>query len=162
MNYEELEDRVDGIDATGLVTKIAAEFEGLQIAELAKLMDKAGAYKDRMKKEAVMAQLRWDVIRKIVIPNKLDEMGMDSAKIKGVGTVSKRADAYCNVKAGCQEDLMNWLRDNGYADLIRPNVNSSSLKAFIKELFNEGKEIPSDIVNFTPFTYVAITHRPKG
>jgi len=41
--------------------------------------------------------------------------------------------------------LHDWLRENGYADLLVENVNSATLSAVMRELEDEGGELPESI-----------------
>ena len=49
------------------------------------------------------------------------------------------------------------MKDNGFGDLIKDFVHSSTLKAFLKEQFREGEDLPEEIFSFLPYSYVAIT-----
>ncbi|MBT8489905.1 MAG: hypothetical protein KJN62_02535 [Deltaproteobacteria bacterium] len=42
-------------------------------------------------------------------------------------------------------NLHDWLRENGYADLLVENVNSATLSAVMRELEDEGGDIPDSI-----------------
>lgn len=100
----------------------------------------------------------FDTLRLRVIPEKLDEMGLDNVKITGVGRVSITADAYCSVVADQKFRLYDWLRDNDHEDLIQDNVNSGTLKAFIKEQIKAGNDVPDDtIINFIPYDRASVT-----
>ena len=112
---------------------------------------------DEAKKVSSELQKEWDKLRKELIPEKMDEMGIDSVRLKGIGTISLRADAYASVKSGHAQDLQEWLRSHDHAELVVSTVNSSTLKAFLKEQVREGEPIPDDYVNFTPYTYATIT-----
>ena len=129
------------------------EYKDMSIAQLASHMKSVKEDLEVSKAHTSGLQKEWDTLRKIVIPEKLDEMGLDS----GVGTVSKRYDAYCTIVPGAQDSLQIWLQERGDGDIVKPTVNSSTLKAHMKELFSEGEEIPEAYVNFSPYTYVAIT-----
>jgi len=102
-------------------------------------------------------QKDWDALRKKWIPEKMEELGIESVRITGVGTVSERTDAYCSVPAANRQALYEWLEEHDHKDLITDTVNSSTLKAFVKEQILLGNEIPDGIIKFEPYTYVAIT-----
>ena len=88
----------------------------------------------------------------------MEEMGLESARIKGVGTLSLATDAYCTTPADARLDLQEWLRAHDAGDLIQETVNASTLKAFCKEQIGKGNDIPP-MVKFTPYTYAKITGR---
>lgn len=129
------------------INDLAAEFKKLQ-----KEHDEAKA-----KASEIYAQL--EQIRKYDIPSKMEEMGTDSIRLKGIGTVGLRYDAYVSAQPGHQDQLKEWLSNEGHGDLIKDTVNSSTLKALVKEMFKNGQEIPDEIVKFEPYTYAVITNK---
>lgn len=98
-----------------------------------------------------------ELLTKTLIPEEMDSMEVSSMNIKGVGRLGLRADAYCTVPAANKERLYEWLRDNDFEALISETVNSSTLKAFMKEQILEGNDVPDEIVNFSPYTMATIT-----
>lgn len=98
-----------------------------------------------------------DYLRLTRIPELLDEMGITSVKLKGIGTLGTRFEASC--KTEDKEALLKWLRKYGYEDLISTDtVNSSTLKSFITNQIREKEKIPpASIVKFTPFEMAVIT-----
>lgn len=133
------------------------DFENMTLEQLATRMKRTAELLKDAKADSAQLQKEWDALRKQYIPDKMDEMGIESVRISGVGTVSQRTDAYCTTPAANREALMDWLEAHDHADLISETVNASTLKAFMKEQMMEGNDVPDDIVNFTPYTYVAIT-----
>ena len=142
MNYEELE----------------AKYAGSSISDLGTaLRDLKSAYKAASDaKTALGAEI--DFLAKNKMVEVMDEMGVSSLNLKGIGRLSIRGDAYCSVVGGMKEDLFQWMRDNGFDSLISETVNSSTLKAFIKEQTIEGNDVPDEtIVKFTPYSMVSLT-----
>ena len=105
------------------------------------------------------AQKAFDKIRKQELPDLLEELGVESMRVKGIGTVSLATDAYTSLKKENKPAGFKWLKDNGYGDVIKDDVNSSTMKALLKDLVRQGIEFPDDIFTFTPFTYAKITLR---
>lgn len=50
---------------------------------------------------------------------------------------------YASIKAECKEAAFQWLRENGYGDLIKEQVNTQSLTSLYKELDDNG-ELPEE------------------
>lgn len=96
----------------------------------------------------------YDLIRMNEIPDVMDETGVGSINIKGVGTVYLTDDMY--VSFPDKEAGYGWLEDNGFGDIIKPYVFPQTLKAFVKEQLGDGNEIPEDVFKVTPFTRAAI------
>jgi hypothetical protein len=98
-----------------------------------------------------------DYLRLTRIPELLDEMGITSVKLKGIGTLGTRFEASCSTQD--KEALLKWLRKHGYEDLIATDtVNSSTLKSFITNQIRDKEKIPpAKIVKYTPFEMAVIT-----
>ena len=134
------------------------DYSNFTLEELALKMKTIKSELDAAKSISGELQATWDELRKKWLVDKMEEMGIESVRITGVGTVSQRVDAYCTVPAASKRALYDWLQEHDFGDLITDTVNSSTLKAWMKEQTLKGNEVPSDeIVKFTPYTYVAIT-----
>lgn len=96
-----------------------------------------------------------DGLRLIRIPNEMERLELRSTTFEGLGRVQLAADLYCSVKAGCKDQVNQWLTDQGLEDMIIPTVNSSSLKALVRRRIAEGVEVP-EFLNVTPFTRASI------
>jgi hypothetical protein len=102
-------------------------------------------------------QKEFDDIRKIQLPEAMEAAGMESTRLPNIGTISMRTDAYASIRGGQQDEAYEWMKNNGFGDLIKDFVHSSTLKAFLKEQFREGEQLPEDIFTFSPYSYAAIT-----
>ena len=102
-------------------------------------------------------QKEFDHLRKVTLPEAMEEEGIESVRVSGVGTVQLRSDAYVSIRTGMKEEAYQWLEDNEYGSLIAPYVQPSTLKAFCKEQIKEGVELPDDLFSFEPYTYAVIT-----
>lgn len=51
---------------------------------------------------------------------------------------------YASPKADRKYELYQWLKDNGYGDMVQETVHSRTLSAFVKELLDEG-ELPPEL-----------------
>lgn len=123
--------------------------------ELSAEMQKIRVGKDALEAELKIINAHYDVLRLESIPNKMDEEGVERVSYEGIGRVGLTADMYVSVAD--KPGLYEWLEDNGFGDLIQPVVNASTLKAFIKGRMKDGKEVPAEYVNVTPFTRASIT-----
>lgn len=138
------------------MSQFEEKYKGVSIAKLAKAMVKLRDKHDKQKEAAALTWSEVDYLRFIAIPKALDSAGLESVKVPGVGRVGLRPDASC--KTIDPIALVDWLKDHDHGDLAKPTVNSSSLKALIKELIREGEEIPGDdIIEFKPFEFAVIT-----
>ena len=118
-----------------------------------------------------------DIIRLRVVPMRFAQDGCTSFRVEGVGRLSLTKDAYCTQLKDKQAELFEWMRANDYGDLIKDTINPSSLKALVKELFEDvtkdaaefdiatlEEEPPktkfdeiTELVKFTPFMRASVT-----
>jgi len=133
-----------------------AKWKNKKLDTIAKRMKELAVMRKELEDQATLIYKEWDCIRKMVIPRKLEEMGLEKATVTGVGTVGLRGDMFSRTVD--KEGLADWLRAHEAGDLIQPTVNGSTLKSFLKELIEKGEELPDDdLVAITPYTYAVIT-----
>lgn len=130
---------------------------GYDIKELGELFIEIKNELCAAQRHKTILQEQFDRIRLQIIPDKMDEMGIDSVKIKGVGRLGLTADAYTGIEPDHKIAAYQWLRDNGFEDTIKPTINGSTLKALLKEQMRSGEVIPDDLFKFTPFMRASVT-----
>lgn len=117
----------------------------LQMKALQKRMDNGKELLATLQKE-------YDQLRLHDIPNAMSEM--DTSSIKGEwGRCTLTGDLTIKVKE--KEELHKWLKDNNFADLIVPQVNAMTLKAWVKEQLISGGgviPVPEQIIVISPFS----------
>lgn len=132
-----------------MFTKEELEKKGL--SELVQLFRGAKDDLERVKEEQATAQEFYDMLRFDVLPKKMEEADMtattitteDGEKLK----VRVQDELYASVLAERRDAAYSWLEENGYGDLIKPTVNSSTLKAFAKEQLKDGAGLPDELFN---------------
>ena len=141
---------------------IGEDTEGAELVKRGKIPDIAFALKDeKIKHETAKAlttalQKRMDVLSLTVLPELLEEQGIESMVVAGLGRVQVTADIRCSVLADNRVKLEKWLTDNGHESLIGSTVNASTLKAFIKEMIKNKESWPTDIVKVEPYYRTSI------
>jgi len=110
-------------------------------------------YKKEQLKELNKA---YDKMRLEEIPNLMDDEGIEKVSVEGVGTLYLTSDVYASIPAPSRDGAFEWLRDHGYGDLVKETVNSSTLKAFVKGVFERGENLPEEMFKVTPFTRASI------
>lgn len=91
------------------------------------------------------------------IPDMLNEQGTRSMGIEGLGTFTMATDV--KLSKDKPELWMDWLKDHGHGEAIKETIHSSTEKAVVKTLLNEGVELPDHIlVEEVPY----ITFRKKA
>lgn len=134
-----------------------AVYDGMSLIELIKEMRRIQTEKDEVESDLKQYNKHFDFLRITKIPQVMEDEGIKNMNVEGVGRVSLTADMHVSVKAEMKEAFYLWLRDNGREDLIQPTVNSSTLKATVKNMVKKGEEIPDDLLNVSPFTRASIT-----
>jgi len=58
-------------------------------------------------------------------------------------TFRPEVKTYASIRAECKEEAFAWLKENGYGDLVKEQVNAQSLTSLYKEL-DENGELPEE------------------
>lgn len=133
------------------------EMKAMDITELGELFANFKAALGDLKEKSAEIQKEFDILRKEILPEKMDEVGFDNVNITDVGRISLRAEMYASIIADKKEEGYEWLRENGHGDMIKPTVNNSTFKAFCKEQMSEGVELPDEFFSVTPYTMATLT-----
>jgi predicted nucleic acid-binding Zn-ribbon protein len=74
-----------------------------------------------------------------------------------------QSKVYASAVPERKQELYEWLKENGYGDLVYETVNANSLAAFVREQLEESDELPeglSELVNVYEETTVGIRKAP--
>lgn len=149
------------------------------IPELAKLQVAAESCYDIAHSANSPAHGLLEAVRKNVLPQVMENAQVEKVRVTGVGTVSIRSDLFVTsikdttikappldaagdpiVDAQADDfvpiDYKEWLIRGGHGSLIQDTVNASSLKALVKGMIKDGKEVPSELFKTTPVSYSVI------
>lgn len=133
-----------------------AQFLGMSPTDLVKSFGKAKADKEAADEEAKARTAVYDFLRLVKIPSVFEEQEIKILKVDGVGRCQLAGDMYTAVVSGKKDDAFTFLRDTGRGDLIKEEVNASTLKAMLKDMVLKGEDIPEDIFKITPFTRASL------
>lgn len=132
------------------------KYAGKSLAELAQAMkDVKGRYDDTKAQNSEVYK-EFDFLRLVLVPNMMEEMGLSSTNVKGVGRLTIAADLHASIPAAVRDQGYDWLRQNGHEALIKETVNASTFKAFCKEQIREGEELP-EFFKVEPFDRASLT-----
>jgi hypothetical protein len=131
-------------------------YDDYTVTELAELMVGMKSQLDNLNRAKADLQKRYDKVRLQVIPNKMEDMGVTSMNITGVGRLGVTSDIEISVLAEDRDRVYEWLREQGHGDLVNDYVWPQTLKALVKEQIREGNEI-DDHIKITPFARASIT-----
>lgn len=122
--------------------------------ELIRLMADAKVRKEAADEEKKMRDAEYDVLRIERVPEAMEGAGIENVRLEGIGRVSLTGDMW--VKVADKGGFFGWLKKHKLGDLIVPQVNGSTLKAFVKGRMKAGKEVPESL-KVTPYTRASIT-----
>lgn len=131
-------------------------FEGMTYPQLAGEMVERKKLISRLDGELKLEKEKFDVLRLKVIPDKMDDEGMSSLNIRGLGRLGLSLDVHAGILAKDRELWYEWLNLNGHEALVKLNVNAQTQKAFIKEQLEAGNPLP-DFVKAEPFYRASVT-----
>lgn len=133
-----------------LTTKNTFKELALAMYTIKSEIDELGAAKTKLQKQ-------FDILRHGIVPEKLEDEGMQNITIKGIGRLGASPMLQVSVPAGNREKLEEWMYDNDFGELVKGTINSSTLKAWVKEQMEKGAEIPEDLITVRAFMMATLT-----
>lgn len=133
-------------------------YGSLPLPQLAKALQASYARKEEAEAELKEANDEFDVLRFELIPSKMEEEGVEKVTYEGIGRLQLASDIRIQCLAAQKPGFFTWLRKHKLSDLIKEDINSSTLKAWVKSRIKAGKELPpGDLVKVEPITRASIT-----
>lgn len=129
----------------------------MKLQELARELSTLKTEKDSIEETLSAINKRIEVLARQEIPEAMDEAGVQNVKFEGIGKIYLKGDVFASIPAEARDAAYEWLEATGRGSLVKPTVNSSSLKAAVKEWISQGEEIPEDLIRVTPYTQAVLT-----
>ena len=129
----------------------------MKLQELARELSQLKSAKDKIEDELSAINKRIEILARQEIPEAMDEAGVQNVKFEGIGKIYLKGDVFASIPAESRDAAYEWLELTGRGSLIKPTVNSSSLKAAVKEWIAQGEEIPEELIKVTPYTQAVLT-----
>jgi len=129
----------------------------MRLQELARELSTLKTEKDKIEETLSAINKRIEILARQEIPEAMDEAGVQNVKFEGIGKIYLKGDVFASIPAESRDAAYEWLELTGRGSLIKPTVNSSSLKAAVKEWISQGDEIPEDLIKVTPYTQAVLT-----
>lgn len=133
-----------------------SDYDNMKVFQLASHLRDLKSLKDEVKALHTAIGDEYDFLSTNVLPERMEDEGIETLKIKDVGRLQSASDIRCNVPAANREALQEWLIEAGFDSMVKPDINSSTLKAFVKECIADGKPYPQDLLKVTPFTRATV------
>lgn len=134
-----------------------ADLTGFTLTDLIRAEHYCRQEADKYKDIAASWGKLYDFLSIHVVPQRMEDEDMESTKIAGIGRVNLRPDMWTQTLDATM--LAEWLKENDMGDLLKEQVNGSTLKAYIKEQLKkrDGLVPPDTLVKITPYTRAVIT-----
>lgn len=146
----------EGFDAKMVVDVDVDLYESMSISQLAIEIKRLKQNVDDFNKAKVGWQKAYDYLTISVVPDRMDEDDIGTIKINNVGRLQLGSDIRCSVPSDKKEDLKDWLKENGHGSMISDTINSSTLKAFVREMMKENKPYPKDLLKIEPYSRATV------
>jgi len=134
----------------------ADAYESMTISQLAAEIKRLKENVDDFSAVKAEWQKAYDYLTISVVPERMDEEDIGTMKVNDVGRLQVASDIRCSVPAANKEALQEWLEENGHESMIASTVNSSTLKAFVKEMMKEKKPYPKDLLKVEPYSRATV------
>ena len=152
------EDTFENIPRGGVIDfeALTAEYEKMSIPQLAARIRSLKEELDEKAAIKTRAQKVYDHLTIGIVPDRMDDEGIQTMKVEGVGRLQTKADIRCSCLAANREDLEKWLVEHNHGAMIGSTVNSSLLKAFVKEQMKQGGQYPEALLKIEPYSKASV------
>ena len=130
---------------------IADHYAGMSLKDLAICMRDMRERHTAAKDAASALWREHEYLSKNAIPEMMEQMGMTSVNLDGIGRLEIRHEASCSIPKENKHDVYAWCEGNGYGELIVGTINSSTFKAQVKKWIKDGEDFPMNLINFSPY-----------
>ena len=134
------------------------DYDDMKVFQLASHLRDLKILKDEIKALHTAVNGEYDFLSVNVLPERMEDEGIETLKIKDVGRLQSAPDIRCNLPAANREAMQEWLTDKGFGAMVTPGINSSTLKAFVKDCIANGNPYPEDLLKVTPFTRATVVN----
>ena len=136
------------------------ELKTVPWSELAILaMERAEDY-DHLRSEATLAWNSLQEMMRQVVPQKLEDEGLQNITVKMPDGVNRRFQIADKMSVSTPKEnrqlLYEWLEAQDAMELITNTVNASTLSSFVKERMKQGEETPHDICVISTYTLASL------
>lgn len=133
-------------DADLATTPTASDEDLHKIADLAAEQVRLADEVEQAEKELKRLKRELQAIEMSSLPLAMEAVGLKEITLKDGSKVTIKEDLYASITQKKKDEAHEWLRENGFGDLIkeitREQVHPQTLKAFIREQVSQGRDIP--------------------
>jgi len=96
-------------------------------------------------------------LKNVAIPEAFEAEGIPSVNLEEGFRVGVSVTTRASVRPGQKEAAIEWLSSNGYADIVQPTINASTLSSLAKQIGEDNKDLPDTIFNVALMTNTSVT-----
>ena len=145
------------VPADEAVVNVAKEMPWAVLAVEA--LQRAEKY-ERLRTRATVAWNELQELMRQVVPQKLDDEGLQNITVKMPDGVNRRFQIADKMSVSTPKEnrqlLYEWLEAQDAMELITNTVNASTLSSFVKERMKQGEETPHDICVISTYTLASL------
>jgi|SRR3990167_433036 len=125
--------------------KMSVAKKDTQGIELARLLVLIKEYLSKMQQLTIMVGALRDELAYTLIPDAFEREGITTYTLKEGYRVT--ISSLVRASTRDMEKGIKWMKESGYIEIVKETINASTLSALVKDLLEEGKELPDDIFN---------------
>lgn len=158
MAYEDYDRDEDPNVVVERMKKYRDKHKTRDLKALAQALQGVKKAKEVLEGELKELNAEYDVLRFELVPEAMENGGIASGiRFDGIGQIVLLADLRVSCKKAQKPSLFSWFKQHKLKDLIREDINASTLTAWCKQRIKDGKELPpSDLVSVTPVTKASL------
>jgi len=136
------------------------KYQDMSLQQLAEHYQQVHADMDKLSAELHSKQKEWEALRNNILPQKMEELGLEQYSFTESHTLNLRVDGNCSVPKAMLPELSQWLGKVGRSDLILQRLDTKKFKRFMQDQISFKKEIPpTNIVTYTAYKSAQVITR---
>ena len=97
-----------------------------------------------------------------VLPKLFHEASVNTVKTLNGYTMTMSDDLFVSIPVDRKSDAYDWLQENGLGDIIQSTVNSSTLRAAMKNILKDGVVVPEDVFKLNILNKYKLVKSTRG
>lgn len=124
--------------------ELRARLSTYPLEDYARVLRKLKDEHEELKTKAASIWKLYETAAQQIVPALMTTAGVKTMNVEGAGRL--QLDNMMNVSIINKDQGYEWLREHGLGDIIVPTVNSSTLKATMKDWLKKGHALPPEDV----------------
>jgi len=134
--------------------------ETKKIIELAREMADLKEKIDELGMKKTMLQKQYDALRFKTIPPTMEQSDIEKMSISGLGTLYLEGTVDVSIPAAVRDEAYRYVEEVlESGEIIKPFIQTSTLKASGKKWVNAGIELPEDLFKVNAYSFAKILRK---